>query len=207
MRFPFTGDAATVRASLASINGMIEAIPEAFDLFFTKLNGYWSGDVSTVKTRFIEFTKGDANWELMRRWAEDSGRASREDRAIFAMTNMIRGINNNNLFTYSTKIMAATDDAFTFLLGRAKMREKAMRRVLDIEGSGVQLPQINSNVMRAYEDDFYAEIFDANGNIKDDATMFAKKEVTLTQDLTGFAKGLNDVMTSNPFVRPFFSIC
>ena len=204
MRFPFTGDAATVRASLASMNGMIEAIPEAFDLFFTKLNGYWSGDVSTIKTRFIEFTKGDANWELMRRWAEDSGRASRQDRAIFAFTNMIRGINNNNLFTYSTKIMAATDDAFTFLLGRAKMREKAMRRVLDIEGSGVQLPQINSAVMRAYEDDFYAEIFDANGNIKDDATMFAKKEVTLTQDLTGFAKGLNDVMTSNPFVRPFF---
>ena len=204
MRYPFTGDAATVRGSLASINGMIEAIPEAFDLFFTKLNGYWSGDISTIKTRFIEFTKGDANWELMRRWAEDSGRASREDRAIFAFTNMIRGINNNNLFTYSTKIMAATDDAFTFLLGRAKMREKAMRRVLDIEGSGVQLPQINSRVMRAYEDDFYAEIFDANGNIKDDATMFAKKEVTLTQDLTGFAKGLNDVMTSNPFVRPFF---
>ena len=96
---------------------MMEAIPEAFDLFFTKLNGYWSGDISTIKTRYIEFTKGDANWEVMRRWAEDSGRASREDRAIFAMTNMIRGINNNNLFTYSTKIMAATDDAFTFLLG------------------------------------------------------------------------------------------
>ena len=204
MRFPFTGDASTVRSSLASMNGMMEAIPEAFDLFFTKLNGYWSGDLSTIKTRFIEFTKGDANWEVMRRWAEDSGRASREDRAIFAMTNMIRGINNNNLFTYSTKIMAATDDAFTFLLGRAKMREKAMRRVLELEGSGVQLPQINGNIMKAYQDDFYAEIFDANGNIKDDATMFAKKEVTLTQDLTGFAKGLNDVMTSNPFVRPFF---
>jgi hypothetical protein len=99
MRYPFTGDAATVRGSLAAMNGMIEAIPEAFDLFFTKLNGYWSGDVSTIKTRFIEFTKGDANWEVLRRWAEDSGRASKQDRAIFAMTNMIRGINNNNLFT------------------------------------------------------------------------------------------------------------
>ena len=37
--------------------------------------------------------------------------------------------------------MAATDDAFTFLLGRAKMRERAMRRVLDIEGSGIELPR------------------------------------------------------------------
>mgnify|MGYP003112270250 FL=1 len=204
MRYPFTGDAATIRGSLASMNGMLEAIPEAFDLFFTKLNGYWSGDISTVKTRFIEFTKGDYNWEVMRRWAEDSGRATRADRAIFAMTNMIRGINNNNLFTYSTKIMAATDDAFTFLLGRAKMREKAMRRVLELEGNGVQLPEITANVMKAYQDDFYGQVFDSNGNIKDEATMFAKKEVTLTQDLTGFAKGLNDVMTANPFVRPFF---
>jgi len=204
MRYPFTGDAATIRGSLASMNGMLEAIPEAFDLFFTKLNGYWSGELSTVKTRYTEFTKGDYNWELIRRWAEDSGRASADERAIFAFTNMVRGVNNTNLFTYSTKIMAATDDAFTFLLGRAKMREKAMRRVLDIEGTGVELPRINREVMRAYEDDFYTEIFDANGNIKDDATLFAKKEVTLTQDLTGFAKGLNDVMTANPLVRPFF---
>ncbi len=204
MRYPFTGDSATIRGSLASMNGMLEAVPEAFDLFFTRLNGYWSGELSTVKTRYIEFNKGDANWELIRRWAEDSGRASIEDRAIFATTNMIRNINNNNLFTYSTKLMAATDDAFTFLLGRAKMREKAMRRVLELQSDGVEIPNITSDVMKAYQDDFYAEIFDANGNIKDDATMFAKKEVTLTQDLTGFSKGLNDVLTSNPYVRPFF---
>ncbi len=204
LRFPFTGDSATIRSSLASMNGMIEAVPEAFDLFFTKLNGYWSGELSTVKTRYTEFTKADYNWELVRRWAEDSGRASVEDRAIFATTNMIRGINNNNLFTYSTKLMAATDDAFTFLLGRAKMREKAMRRVLDLQSNGIETPDITANLMKAYQDDFYTEIFDANGNIKDDATNFARKEVTLTQDLTGFAKGLNDVMTANPFVRPFF---
>jgi len=204
LRYPFTGDSATIRSSLASMNGMLEALPEAFDLFFTKLNGYWSGDLSTVKTRYIEYTKGDANWELIRKWAEDSGRATAEDRAIFGFTNMIRGANNSNLFTYSTKIMAATDDAFTFLLGRAKMREKAMRRVLDLESAGFDVPTINRNVMAAYQDDFYTEIFDANGNIKDDAVNFARKEVTLTQDLTGFAKGLNEVMTSNPYTRPFF---
>jgi len=204
LRYPFTGDSATIRGSVASMNGMLEALPEAFDLFFTKLNGYWSGDMSTIKTRYIEFSKGDYNWELIRRWAEDSGRASKEDRAIFAFTNLIRNVNNTNLFTYSTKIMAATDDAFTFLLGRAKMREKAMRRALELRGNGIEVPNLTPDLMKAYQDDFYTEIFDANGNIKDDATLFAKKEVTLTQDLTGFAKGLNDVMTSNPYVRPFF---
>ena len=204
IRYPFEGDSATIRSSLASMNGMMEAVPEAFDLFFTKLNGYWSGELSTVRTRYTEFSKGDYNWELIRRWAEDSGRADKVDRAIFNVTNMIRNINNNNMFSYSTKIMAATDDAFTFLLGRAKMREKAMRQVLDMQGNGISLPQITPTLMRAYQDDFYGQIFDAAGNIKDEATNFARKEVTLTQDLTGFAKGLNDVLTANPFIRPFF---
>ena len=204
IRYPFDGDTATIRASLSSMNGMMEAIPEAFDLFFTKLNGYWSGELSTVKTRYTEFTKGDANWELVRRWAEDSGRADKVDRALFAFTNMIRNVNNNNFFTYSTKIMAATDDAFAFLLGRAKLREKAMRQVLDMQGNGIELPKITTTLMRAYQDDFYSQIFDANGNLVDEAANFARKEVTLTQELTGFAKGLNDVLTANPYVRPFF---
>ncbi len=204
LRYPFTGDSATVKSSLSAMNGMLEAVPEAFDLFFTKLNGYWSGDLSTIRTRYTEFHKGDYNWEVVRKWAEESGRADPTDKAIFAVTNMVRGINNNNLFSYSTKIMAATDDAFTFLLGRAKMREKAMRRVLDMQGNGYEMPKINQKLMRAYEDDFYEQIFDGNGNIIDEATNFARAEVTLTQPLTGFAKGLNDVLTSNPYVRPFF---
>ena len=116
---------------------------------------------------------------------------------------MVRNVNNNNFFTYSTKIMAATDDAFSFLLGRAKMREKAMRRVLDMQGSGIELPNITPELMRAYQDDFYGQIFDNQGNLRDEAADFARKEVTLTQDLTGWSKGLNDVMTANPYTRPF----
>ena len=204
MRYPFTGDAATIRASLASINALNESIPEAFELFFTKLNAYWKGDMSTIKTRYAEFTKGDENWEIIRRWAEDSGRATYGDRVTFAMTNMVRNLNNWNIFSYSTKLMASVDDTFRFMLGRAKMREKAMRRVLDLQGSGIELPEITPQLMKAYQDDFYGQIFDAQGNLVDEAAVFAAKEVTLTQDLTGFAKGLNDVFTATPLARPFF---
>ena len=35
-------------------------------------------------------------------------------------------MNDKNFLTYSTKIMAATDDAFGYILGRARMREKAL---------------------------------------------------------------------------------
>ena len=120
------------------------------------------------------------------------------------MANMARTMNDKSFLTYSTKLMAATDDAFAYILGRAKMREKAMRRVLDLQGSGIELPEITPQLMKAYQDDFYGQVFDAQGNLVDDAAIFAAKEVTLTQPLTGFAKGLNDVFVATPLARPFF---
>ena len=204
LRYPFEGDAATIRASLASMNGMLEAIPEGFQLFFTRLNSYWKGDMSTIKTRYAEFTKSDVNWELVRKYAE-SDRASAGDKAAFYWANMVRNLNNVSLFTYSTKVMASIDDTFEFLLGRAKMREKAMRSVLDMQGNGIELPEITPELLRAYQDDFVGQVFDANGNLVDEATKFARREVTLTKELTGkFAKGLNDVFSAVPAARPFF---
>tara|TARA_Y100000816_G_scaffold29993_1_gene19143 strand:+ start:3986 stop:7678 length:3693 start_codon:yes stop_codon:yes gene_type:complete len=203
-RVPFTGDVATLRASLASVNAMVESIPESFTLFRSKLNSYWKGDISSIKTRYAEYTKGDENWEILRRWAEDSGRATPGEQAAFRVANMARNMNNSNFLTYSTKIMAATDDAFGFILGRAKMREKAMRRVLELQEGGYKTPKITKDLMKAYEDDFYAQVFDPAGNLTDEAASFARKEVTLTQELTGFAKGLNDVFTAAPLAKPFF---
>ena len=202
LQYPFSGDSATIKAGMSSLNAMMQAIPESFDLFKTKLNSYWSGDVSTIKTRFSEFSKGDENWEILRRWSE-SDQADWSDRMAFQLGNMARAMNNNSLLTYSTKLMAATDDAFTYILGRAKAREKSMRYALDLQGQG-KLAEITPDVLRTYDDKFYGEIFDANGNIIDDAVNFAKREVTLTQDLTGFAKGLNDVFESAPWAKPFF---
>ena len=182
------GDTATARAGIASLNAMMEAIPESFTLFKERLNSYWKQDVSTIKSRYYE----------------DSGRATDGDRILFNFANMARNWNNNSILTYSTKLMAATDDAFAYILGRAKAREKAMRRVLEIQGQGGKVPQITRKLMQAYEQDFYEQIWDANGDLTDAATKFARSEVTLTQELTGFSKGLNDVFTANPWAKPFF---
>ena len=198
------GDKATMRAGLASMNAMVEAIPESFKLFQERLHSYWSGDIATMKSRYYEYTRGDDNWEILRRWAEDSGRASDGERAMFAAANLARNWNNNSWLTYSTRLMAATDDAFGYILARAKAREKAMRSVLEIQGKGGQIPEITRPLMQAYEQDFYGQIWDADGNITDEAVKFARKEVTLTQELTGFSKGLNDVLTANPWSKPFF---
>ena len=61
LQYPFSGDSATIKASMSSLNAMMQAIPESFDLFKTKLNSYWSGDISTIKTRYAEIGRGDEN--------------------------------------------------------------------------------------------------------------------------------------------------
>ncbi len=199
-----SGDRATQRASLASMNAMIQAIPESFELFKTRLNSYWSGDMASVKTRFYDYAQDDSNWELLRRYYEDSGRATKGDRALFSMANMARQMNNSNLLTYSTKLMAATDDSFRYILGRARQRELAMRRVMDLETKGYDIPEINAEFMKAYEQDFHSRIWDANDNIIDESVKYAGREVSLTQELTGFGKKLEDAFASTPWTKPFF---
>ena len=198
-----SGDAGTKRASLAAVHGMIEAIPEAWTLFKTKLNSYWTGDVASIKSRFNEITKGDEQWEMYRDWIENSDRASLGDKGTFYLANMARAMNNNKFLTYSTKIMAATDDTFGYILARSRAKEKAMRLAMDQLNKG-NITEITPDLLKNAEDRFYGQITDADGNITDAATIFAKKEATLTTDLTGFSKGLNEVFDKAPWAKPFF---
>ena len=198
-----TGDVATRKASLAALNSMREVIPEAWQLFRTKLNAYWSGDISTVKSRFSEYTKGDEQWAMFGDWIENSGRATLGDKAAFYMANMARTLNDNKFLTYSTKIMAATDDTFGYILARAKGKEKAMRAAMDAVDAG-DVVDITPNLLKEYENRFLGQIMDRDGNITDAATLYAKKEATLTTDLTGFSRGLNDVFEKAPWAKPFF---
>ena len=203
VNLPFSKDTTTLRASMASVNAMFESIPEAWSLFKTRLNSYWAGDISTVKSRFMEYSQGDEQWEVFRHWIENSGKATRGDVAAFNIANMARALNDNKYLTYSTKLMAATDDTFGYILARSRAKERAVREALE-NGNLGRTTEINPTILREAENRFLGEILDADGNILDDAVMFAKKEATLTTDLTGFAKGLETVMQSTPWTRPFF---
>ena len=199
------GDGATVRASLASMNAMREAIPEAWKLFRKNLDSYWSGDVSTIKTRFQEVTKGDEQWKMYTDWIEkkiDAGEAGFGERFAFNVANAIRWTNDNKYLTYSTKIMGATDDAFGLILARAKAKEKAMREAMDLYNTG-QITEISPEMLKKSQDDFFSQIMDADGNIIDDAALYSKKEATLTSDLHGFAKKLDGAFSANPWTKPF----
>lgn len=199
------GDWDSAKANMAALNGFMQTIPEAWKLFKSNLGSYWAGDVASVQTRFLEArTKTDDDWALLEHWTDTRGTDG--DKAAFAVANMARSLNDNKFLTYSTSIMGATDDAFTLLMARARSREKALRHAMDVHKRG-DVPEVSSDMLRTYEDAFYKDLLDADGNINLESDLYLKsvvKEATLTQDLSGFAKGLEDTFNRFPLAKPFF---
>ena len=69
-----TGNGQAYREALADANGMIQAIPESFELFKRNLGAYWSGDLANVRTRFSErVLNPDDNWEALKYLTEKEG--------------------------------------------------------------------------------------------------------------------------------------
>ena len=195
------GDFTTSRAALASMNAMREAVPEAWTLFKKKLNSYWAGDISTIKTRYVERDALNDQWQMYGHWAETRGNV--KDKALYRTANMIRGLNDSSLLTYSTKIMASTDDAFSLIIGRAKAREKAFLAAAKDLPDG-DFVNFDAKFFREAEDYFNDNIFKPDGTLTNSAAEFARKEATLTQDLTGFGKNLANAFDKTPWARPFF---
>ena len=195
------GDMVTARAGLASLNAMRAAVPEAWTLFRKRLNGYWSGELSTLKTRYVERNKLEDQWKLYGTWAEQRG--NKKDKALFRMANMIRGLNDSSLLTYSTKIMAATDDAFNLIIGRASARQNAFLEAAAKLPDG-NFQNFDAKFFRDQEDIFNSKIFDSEGNLTNEAAKYARSEATLTAPLKGFGKHLATAFDQTPWARPFF---
>ncbi len=195
------GDATITRAALASLNSMREMVPESFKYFRKRLNSYWAGDLSTMKTRFVERNKLDDQWQMYGHWAETRGNTV--DKALYRTANMVRGLNDSSLLTYSTKIMAATDDTFALMIGRARAREKAFLAAADRLPDG-NFSNLDQTFFKNQEDIFSKQIFKPDGSLADEMADFSRREATLTQDLTGFSKNLAKAFDEAPWARPFF---
>ena len=196
---PFAGDATTRAASAASLATAFESIPEAWKLFTRNLGSYMKNDVATIKTRFSRYTLADQQWEATKHWAETRGTLA--DKAAVRVMNIARGLNNNSFLTYSTRIMAATDDAFKYIMARARSKELVIRDVIEKGGD-----LSDKKVLRQMEDSMMAKYTDAEGNFDLDKDQFIKDaylEATLQTDLEGHTKAFASALENNPWLKPF----
>ena len=204
LRSPFSDDIVQRRVALAKAKGMIELIPEAWNIFRANLKTKMSGDFANIRTRYSEApTRGDIDWELQRVWTERNGTDG--DKAALAITHQARTLNNNKLLGWSPRVMAATDDTFKWLLARARSKEMGLRKVLDELGD--TSAEITPEMMKRAEDIHYKSMLDIDGNIDLRKDAWLKKqfeEITLTSELKGFAGKLDKLFNEFPLMKPFY---
>ena len=202
LRAPFTGDIAAMRASMASTNAMFQLIPDAFKIFKANVKANFTGDLANIKTRYTEYTKADINFEILGRWAEKHGTDG--DKAAYYIANAARQANNQKLFTWSSRVLGATDDTFRWLLSKARSRKLAVEQVMAKYGDDVS---IDASKLREIEDIEFARLHNEDGVLDITKDTFLEKnfkEVTLTTELGGFTEGLNNLMNKYPLTKPFF---
>jgi len=206
MRF----DNDTGRANAAALNAYFQTIPEAWSVFKNNLGSYWAGDVKTIENRFQQSRRvADDDWEAQRAWTMTRGNVG--DQIAFNLADWTRTLNDprnilGRIATASSSALSAGDDAFRVIMGRARARERAMRKALDDTKVG-NVTEVNQDLLRQYEDNFYKEYLDDNGNLnfESDAYLQASfEEATLTKDLSGFGQALQRMMESTPYTAPFF---
>jgi hypothetical protein len=199
-------DGPMLREGLAGLNALRQSLPEAFGLFKSKLNSYWSGEIATTGVRNFEFDPREQEWDAISQMMEMKGDdASMGEQMAFRIASVARGMNNTNLLTYSTKLMKSTDDAFGFIMARVRARQKALRQAMDNQNPGAAI-EVTPAMLKEYEERFMAEFLDPEGNVNfdtDAALNFARQEATLTRDLSGFAAGLDQLAAKTPWVKPF----
>ena len=200
-----TLDKSQINEGMAALSGAVDAIPESWKLFKRNLNSYWSGEMSTIKTRYGITEKRNEAWQAMGEWMMEKG--SDSDKAAWIMGNFARGLNDSSLLTYSSKIMGATDDAFSYIMARSRAKVRAMQDSLELQQLG-KTPEVTPALMKEFENKWMAEFIDPDtGRVitgSDVALEHAAKEATLTRDLTGFSKGFENLFSSNPWTKPFF---
>jgi len=195
-------DAATIRSGLAQLHAMSEAVPEAARYFMTRMNSYFSGDLSTIKNRFAEYDPRDEQWAMLDFRINETG--SFGDKVAFGLANLARGLNQNGFLTYSSKLMSSTDDALTMIMARARAKQKAIEDAFAFKADGT-IPEITPGLIKEIEAREYAEIFDpVTGTVSDKMLDVARKEATLTTELGDTGQTLNKFFDSVPILKPFF---
>ena len=204
IRSPFTDDVIARKASAAKLKGMVELLPEAWQVFKENWNAKFTADFANIRTRYSEApTRGDHNWELFRTWTERNGTDG--DKAALYLTNNARKLNDWKLASWSPRALAATDDTFKWLLARARSKEIGMRQAL--EAAGEDWAKYSPNLMKQAEDLHYRNLLDAEGNLDLSADSWLNKqfkEITLTSELNGFSKKLDGLLNETPLLKPFY---
>ena len=121
------------------------------------------------------------------------------------LLNTGRTLNDNKLAGWGSRALSAIDPTFKWLLANTRSLELAHREVA--EAAGGHFGKLDAEQFAKIQDKHYKNLLDMDGNIdvgRDSYLSKIYKEVTLTSEVNGIAKKLEDIVKEYPLLKPFY---
>jgi len=200
-----TGDTKAARIQLAKFKRMAEVLPEAWDTMMSKMDSYFSSDVTTIKNRYSTRNHKDFDWKVYDAWTEQRGSFS--DKLASGFAHILDKIQKSNIAGWSSRTLAAADDAHAVIQSRARARELAFIDALEKEARN-EISEVTPEVLQKAENHYYSKLLDENGDIdttKDAFLDYQFRESTLMTGLGDRMEALQQAFNRFPQLVPFFN--
>ena len=200
----FGGDVLSRQISAAKLASMMQMIPNAYKIFNLNLKSKFKADFSELKTRYNNpYDKNELDWEFGSQLIERDG--TKAEQSALGLFNIARNLNNNAFAGWSTRSLSAIDPTFKWILANTRSLELAFREVA--EEAGGHIGKLKPEELAKVQDKHYKNLLDIDGNIDVGRDSFLKKqyeEVTLTTEMTGVAKDIQELVKHYPLLEPFY---
>lgn len=200
------GEDQVTRSAFAGVGAMFESLGDAWGFAKQRWSGQITGDTPTARSiaEDIEYSKmKDMEWAAIGEYVEKFG--SNGDQFAYGTANMIRWLNKAPVFNWSARAMAAGDQFFGHLLARARVRQLAFNDAYATlkETKGFVSDADAKELTRLLESKFQSQVWAADGQLQDGILKRAQEEVSLTEDLRGWAADFERAVEKAPVLKPF----
>jgi len=198
------GDILSRQISAAKLASMMQMIPNAYKIFNINLKSKFKADFSELKTRYNNpYDKNELDWEFQSQLIERNG--TKAEKSALGLFNIARNLNNNTFAGWSTRALSAIDPTFKWILANTRSLELAYREVA--EEAGGHIGKLQPEDFAKVQDKHYKRLLNLDGELDVGRDSWLKKqyeEVTLTQELSGVAKDIQDLVQKYPLLEPFY---
>jgi len=198
------GDILGRQISAAKLASMMQMIPNAYKIFNINLKSKFKADFSELKTRYNNpYDKNELDWEFQSQLIERDG--TKAEKSALGLFNIARNFNNNTFAGWSTRALSAIDPTFKWILANTRSLELAYREVA--EEAGGHIGKLQPEDFAKVQDKHYKRLLNIDGELDVGRDSWLKKqyeEVTLTKELSGVAKDIQDLVQKYPLLEPFY---
>ena len=200
------GNDRTLRSAMYELGGMVDGLSEGWDLMKRSWNAQIGKELPESHMSAVgkaTETVQDIEWQTQGRYFMAHG--SDGEKAAWLMADKLRTMNNNPFFSWASKAMEAADMGWRHIIARGRLKAMAFNEAYEtLVDAGKSASDADiQKILPEISDNFHSKVWAEDGRITDQIAKMAADEVTMTRELQGFGKKLDEAFAANALLRPF----